>query len=84
MPKAPEPTKLFNIEQWYTPSLLKVVESNPTIFNTTNVVITTTKLKDRKIEVIEYGKPYPLAKSIKRMEELKNYPRGTYFKLVKH
>ncbi len=49
--KAPEPTKLFNIEQWYTPIIVNVVESNSSIFNDSNVVIKTTKLKDRKIGV---------------------------------
>lgn len=39
----------------------------------------------RLIATISYQKPFCLARSIKRMHETdrtKNYPKGTYFKLV--
>lgn len=38
----------------------------------------------RRVSTVEYGKPYALAKSIKRQEDLKNHPKGTFTKLVKH
>lgn len=41
--------------------------------------------KDNLIATISYQQRFPLARSIKRMHETdrtKNYPKGTYFKLV--
>lgn len=35
------------------------------------------------ISTVAYSKPYSLAKSIKRLEDLKNHPVGTYTKMVK-
>lgn len=36
----------------------------------------------RKVATIAWQKPYGLAKALKRMEELKDKPKGTYHKLV--
>lgn len=42
------------------------------------------KKTNTKKETISYGKPFCLARSIGRMEMLKNYPKGYYFKTPKH
>jgi hypothetical protein len=39
--------------------------------------------RKRHIATLHWQKPYALAKSLKRIEEIdKKYPKGTYFKLV--
>lgn len=37
--------------------------------------------KSRHVATNHWQKPYALAKSLKRLEELKNKPKGTYHKI---
>jgi len=80
--KTPAPTKLFNIIQYYQvpmitgKELATVMDENRKLHFETNKTI--------KVATIKYGVPYALAKSIKRQEELKNHPKGTFFKIVPH
>lgn len=66
--KTPKPTRLFNIVQYYQAPGFTILGGRYSVIKVAT----------------QYGKPYALAKSIKRQEELKNYPKGTYFKIVPH
>ena len=73
MGQAPKPTKLFDIEHWY---------QAPMPFFEKGKKNTNPK---RLIATLQRGVPYALARFNKRVQEgMSHYPKGTFFKIVKH